>query len=61
MGKNAEEPRRVNFCRASLGDGECFWEGCPQIHDGEPAKSGRHCPLDKGCPRCLLPTEECEC
>ncbi len=29
-------------------DGECNWSGCPQERDGEPAKSGRHCPLDKG-------------
>ena len=29
-------------------DGDCVWEGCPQLRDGEPAKSGRHCPLDVG-------------
>lgn len=27
-------------------DGECFWKDCPQLKDGEPAKTGRHCPLD---------------
>ena len=28
-------------------DGNCHWlEGCPQIRDGEPDKTGRHCPLD---------------
>lgn len=27
-------------------DGECSWELCPQNRDGEPAKTGRHCPLD---------------
>jgi hypothetical protein len=27
-------------------DGECSWEGCPQLRDGEPAATGRHCPLD---------------
>jgi hypothetical protein len=27
-------------------DGECLWERCPQIRDGEPKASGRHCPLD---------------
>jgi hypothetical protein len=32
-------------CHASK-DGECFWGRCPQIRDGEPAKSGRHCPID---------------
>jgi len=32
-------------CHASS-DGECHWKDCPQINDGEPRKSGRHCPLD---------------
>ena len=27
-------------------DGECWFDGCPQIRDGEPAATGRHCPLD---------------
>lgn len=27
-------------------DGECNWEGCPQLRDGEPAATGRHCPRD---------------
>lgn len=27
-------------------DGECFWTDCPQLRDGEPVASGRHCPLD---------------
>jgi len=27
-------------------DGECGHAQCPQLRDGEPAKSGRHCPLD---------------
>jgi hypothetical protein len=27
-------------------DGECSWKECPQLRDGEPDKSGRHCPLD---------------
>lgn len=27
-------------------DGECNWRECPQLKDGEPDKSGRHCPLD---------------
>jgi hypothetical protein len=34
-----------NTCHAD-GDGHCTWEECPQLRDGEPAKSGRHCPLD---------------
>lgn len=33
-------------CRAGR-DGDCSWKGCPQIKDGEPAKTGRHCPLDQ--------------
>ncbi len=28
-------------------DGECHWKRCPQLRDGEPERSGRHCPLDK--------------
>ena len=28
-------------------DGECNDARCPQLRDGEPHKSGRHCPLDK--------------
>jgi protein gp37 len=27
-------------------DGDCNHPGCPQIRDGEPIKTGRHCPLD---------------
>jgi hypothetical protein len=27
-------------------DGDCVHEQCPQLRDGEPAKSRRHCPLD---------------
>lgn len=35
-----------NRCHADR-DGECCWQHCPQLRDGEPAKTGRHCPLDK--------------
>lgn len=28
-------------------DGDCIWAECPQLRDGEPVKSGRHCPLDR--------------
>ena len=28
-------------------DGECASPLCPQLRDGEPRRSGRHCPLDK--------------
>jgi hypothetical protein len=34
-------------CHASRGDVECFWALCPQELEGEPEKSGRHCPLDR--------------
>ena len=27
-------------------DGDCEWDDCPQLRDGEPMKSGRPCPLD---------------
>lgn len=26
-------------------DGDCNWEECPQLRDGEPSKSHRSCPL----------------
>lgn len=31
---------------AAGSDGDCSWPDCPQMRDGEPMKSGRHCPLD---------------
>ncbi len=34
-----------DYCHANR-DGECDWKDCPQLRDGEPPKSGRHCPLD---------------
>ena len=37
--------RSINRCQAD-DDGCCAWEGCPQNREGEPWKSGRHCPLD---------------
>lgn len=33
-------------CHASISDGECEWSECPQLRDGEPDKTGRHCPID---------------
>lgn len=27
-------------------DGECGHTQCPQLRDGEPRATGRHCPLD---------------
>jgi hypothetical protein len=35
----------ITDCR-SASDGDCFWKECPQLRDGEPHKTGRHCPLD---------------
>ena len=32
-------------CHANR-DGDCTDARCPQLRDGEPAASGRHCPLD---------------
>lgn len=32
-------------CHANR-DGECSWDGCPQLRDNEPHRTGRHCPLD---------------
>lgn len=37
-------PRFQGQCH-SASDGECYWEDCPQLRDGEPAKTGRSCPL----------------
>ena len=34
-------------CHAGRQDGECNWKHCPQARDGESARSGRHCPLDR--------------
>lgn len=36
----------------SARDGDCVWEECPQLRDGEPEKSGRHCPYDHWCRDC---------
>lgn len=51
---------RVNFCHGAK-DGECSWKYCPQLRDGEPEASSRHCPLDVGCPLCQQPSDECDC
>lgn len=37
------------YCHAGK-DGECSWVGCPQLKDGEPKKTGRHCPFDEDDP-----------
>jgi hypothetical protein len=36
-----EHPR----CRGD-DEGQCAWRRCPQIRDGEPSATGRHCPYD---------------
>lgn len=33
------------YCQSQR-DGDCIWSNCPQNRDGEPRKTGRHCPLD---------------
>jgi hypothetical protein len=45
----AEDYEREGLGNAAAGcyaakDGECSWADCPQNRDGEPAKTGRHCP-----------------
>jgi|GEM_PF-5987150 hypothetical protein len=34
------------FCHADR-DGDCEHADCPQLRDGEPKATGRHCPLDR--------------
>ena len=46
--ESAEPPT----CHADR-DGGCSWSECPQVRDGEPYRSGRHCPI-------AIPTEELE-
>ena len=41
------QDERSDKCHAQK-DGDCEWEECPQLRDGEPVKSGRDCPLDCG-------------
>jgi hypothetical protein len=41
----SHDTRPLTRC-ASARDGECVNLQCPQLRDGEPGKSGRHCPLD---------------
>jgi hypothetical protein len=36
--------RKQAYCRADR-DGDCTHKDCPQLRDGEPAKSRRSCPL----------------
>jgi hypothetical protein len=43
--RRRERSSTVERCHAGS-DGDCSDERCPQLRDGEPARSGRHCPLD---------------
>lgn len=47
MGNTPDTAKRAkkHDCRAGK-DGDCIWKKCPQLRDNEPARSGRHCPLD---------------
>lgn len=40
-----ERAKTLNHCAAAR-DGDCIHALCPQLRDGEPHKTGRHCPLD---------------
>lgn len=41
------KPTRAGGFRCHAGkDGECHWVMCPQLRDGEPEATHRHCPLD---------------
>ena len=45
--KAAEEKTGALLTRCAAGrDGECGHAQCPQLRDGEPRATGRHCPLD---------------
>lgn len=43
---NRERYEDRERCKAARSDGECWWPECPQLRDGEPEKTGRHCPID---------------
>lgn len=40
------EQRQMTRCQADDDDG-CDYKDCPQLRDGEPLRSGRHCPWDR--------------
>lgn len=42
----APDPAEPTRCAAGK-DGDCIHKQCPQLRDGEPHKTRRHCPLDK--------------
>lgn len=39
-------PQPLTRCQAGR-DGDCIAKQCPQLRDGEPRATGRHCPIDK--------------
>ena len=43
-GKEPEIEIDVTRCQSGK-DGDCIWAKCPQTRDGEPAATGRSCPL----------------
>ena len=43
--RGARPEYAADLCHSAK-DGECRWDRCPQSLDGEPTKTGRHCPLD---------------
>ena len=50
---------RNTSCCHSGSDGDCDWDQCPQTRDGEPMRSGRHCPLDLISPETHTPDGAC--
>ncbi len=42
--RRKQENEVLTRCQCGT-DGECNHPNCPQIRDGEPKKTGRHCPL----------------
>lgn len=43
----SQDTTHAPLTRCAAGrDGECGHAQCPQLRDGEPRASGRHCPLD---------------
>ena len=44
----SEREQRIAETRCHADDDDfCDWEGCPQLRDEEPRRSGRYCPLDQ--------------
>lgn len=45
VGLTQAKPWEYGYCHAQR-DGDCNHSECPQNRDGEPGKTGRHCPID---------------